>query len=530
MVVTSRKLDSESLIRFAKKVSFPAILAIPLIGGAVAASWSSAETAQALSGDHQVTPAGAAAAPAARESAATDAAEETTGAPATPAEPTQASPMETSGDSGAPARLQEAALPLDEALGSGDQAAETEEAAESAEEEPATVVRAVTVAPGDTLMKLLLEAGAEPPQAHQAITAMEPVYSPRRLMPGQELKIAFADQGDGALGDLLSISFRPSRERDIEVSRSTGTEDFYAESIDRPVARQLAYAEGSIDSNLSVAAGERNVPGMVLAEAIRAFSYDVDFQREIQKGDAFEFLYEIYVDEEGDLVRTGDLLFAAMTLSGSRTELYYYERADGSADFYTAEGKSVRRSLMRTPIDGARLSSGFGMRKHPVLGYSRMHRGTDFAAPSGTPIYAAGNGVVEFAGRKGGYGKYVRIRHGSSYQTAYAHMKAFAKGVTKGARVKQGQVIGYVGTTGQSTGPHLHYEVMLNGKQVNPLKVTLPRGEKLKESEMADFAASRSEIERQLALAQGGVLMVQRACGQDENGVIEQGSSMGSDC
>jgi murein DD-endopeptidase MepM/ murein hydrolase activator NlpD len=524
LVVTSRKIDSESIIRFAKKVSFPAILAIPLIGGALAVSWSTSETAQALSGD-RVAPAGAAQRPAAPESIdqkATKGVTEDAGAPAAPigASPPETSPMETSSDSAVPARLQEATLPPAEALDPAD---------EAADDEPATVVRAVTVAPGDTLMRLLIDAGAEPTQAHQAITAMEPVYSPRRLMPGQELEIAFADPGDGALGELLAISFRPSRERDIEVSRSTVADDFFAESIDRPVARQLAYAKGSIDSNLSVAAGERNVPHQVLAEAIRAFSYDVDFQREIQKGDAFEFLYEIYVDEEGALVRTGNLLFAAMTLSGSRTDLYYYERADGAADFYTPEGKSVRRSLMRTPIDGARLSSGFGMRKHPVLGYSKMHRGTDFAAPSGTPIYAAGNGVVEVAGRNGGYGNYVRLRHGSTYQTAYAHMKGFAKGMRKGARVKQGQIIGYVGTTGRSTGPHLHYEVHVSGKQVNPLKVTLPRGEKLKDSEMADFAEQRSVVGRQLALAQGGVLMVQRPCEPQENGVIEQGSTMGSD-
>jgi len=515
LVVTSRKFDAESLLRFAKKVSFPAILAIPLLGGIVAVTWSTAETAQAL-----VEPAGVAPAsgPAAQSESA-PAPDVARRAPAPEADETgrdaaSPAPLETSATEN-PDLLQEAALPpQDEAV--------------ELPEEAATVVRAVTVARGDTLMGLLVDAGADRVQAHQAVTAMEPVYSARRLMPGQELTIAFADLGDETPGDLLSISFSPNRERDIEISRVTPDEDFFAESIDRPVARQLAYAEGLIESNLSLAATERKVPHPVLAEAIRAFSYDVDFQREIQKGDGFEFLYEIYVDEEGALVRTGELLFAAMTLSGSRTELYYYERADGSADFYTPVGASVRRSLMRTPIDGARLSSGFGMRKHPILGYSKMHRGTDFAAPSGTPIYAAGNGVVEFAGRHGGYGKYVRIRHGSAYKTAYAHMKGFGKGVTKGARVKQGQIIGYVGTTGRSTGPHLHYEVMLNGKQVNPLKVTLPRGEKLKESEMADFDARRSEVTRQLALAQGGVLMVEKAC--EEAAPVEQGSTMGPDC
>lgn len=518
--MTSRKFDAESLLRFAKKVSFPAILAIPLLGGIVAVTWSTAETAQAL-----VEPAGAANGPDAANESAPRTAEPGTAkpdvarqAPAPEAVDTEepATPLETSA-ADAPRLLQEAALPPES------------EASELAEEaEAATVVRAVTVARGDTLMGLLVDAGADRIQAHQAVTAMEPVYSARRLMPGQELTIAFADLGDETPGALLSINFSPNRERDIEISRAAPDEDFFAESVDRPVARQLAYAEGLIDSNLSVAATDRKVPHPVLAEAIRAFSYDVDFQREIQKGDGFEFLYEIFVDEEGALVRTGELLFAAMNLSGTRTELYYYERADGDADYFTAEGKSVRRSLMRTPIDGARLSSGFGMRKHPILGYSRMHRGTDFAAPSGTPIYAAGNGVVEFAGRHGGYGKYVRIRHGSAYKTAYAHMKGFGKGVTQGARVKQGQIIGYVGTTGRSTGPHLHYEVMLNGKQVNPLKVTLPRGEKLKESEMADFNSRRSEITRQLALAQGGVLMVEKAC--EETAPVEQGSAMGPDC
>jgi murein DD-endopeptidase MepM/ murein hydrolase activator NlpD len=513
--VTNRKIDVESLLRFGKKISFPAILAIPLIGGALAVSWSAAETAQAevdTPTGVMVTPAaGPESAPAASQ-AAPEAVQQLKDEAESKATPTASEVVRQL------FRLQEAALPPADAPG----------IEETAEPEPATIVRAITVAPGDTLMQLLVDAGAEPTQAHQAVTAMEPVFSARRLRSGQELTVAFADTGSETPGALLSISFRPSRERDIEISRSTGDEDFFAESIDRPVARQLAYAKGTIDSSLSVAATDRKVPHPVLAEAIGAFSYDVDFQREIRKGDAFEFLYEIFVDEEGAVVRTGDLLFAAMTLSGSRTELYYYERADDSADFYTPEGASVRRSLMRTPIDGARLSSGFGMRKHPILGYSRMHQGTDFAAPRGTPIYAAGSGVVEFAGRNGGYGKYVRIRHGSTYRTAYAHMKGFAKGIAKGARVKQGQIIGYVGTTGRSTGPHLHYEVHVNGKQVNPLKVTLPRGEKLKTAELADFAALRSEVDRQLAMAQGGMLMVQRACTPDSD-QLEQGSAAGND-
>ncbi len=504
-------------MRFAKKVSYPAILAIPLVGGAVAASWSSAHITRSF-GDASAEAPG------------------TLGSGLDPAAGAAAGAFSVVPASGpaaaAPQPEQVAALPRASLLRLPAQG--EIEALEEAEAPPPPVTRQITVARGDTLMKLLIGAGVDPAHAHQAVTAMEPVYSARRLMPGQEIDLAFAATGTASdtasddLGPLLAINFRPSRERDIEVSRTHPDGDFAANAVDRPVARQLAYAQGTILSNLSVAARQVNVPNLVLVEAIRAFSFDVDFQREIQKGDDFEFLYEIFVDEDGLPVRTGELLYAAMTLSGSRTEIYHYERDNGDADYFTPEGTSVRRSLMRTPIDGARLSSGFGMRKHPILGYSKMHKGTDFAAPRGTPIYAAGNGVVEVAARRGGYGKYIRIRHGSSYKTAYAHLHGYAKGIKSGARVKQGQVIGYVGSTGRSTGPHLHYEVILNGKQVNPLKVTLPRGDKLKKDELAAFATHRAEVDRQVSIAMGGILMVQKACEEAE--VVEQGSATDREC
>jgi len=190
-----------------------------------------------------------------------------------------------------------------------------------------------------------------------------------------------------------------------------------------------------------------------------------------------------------------DALNRALWQFGRDSFLPHGARADGSADFYTPEGASVRRSLMRTPIDGARLSSGFGLRKHPILGYSRMHRGTDFAAPRGTPIYAAGNGVVDFAGRKGGYGKYVRIRHGSTYQTAYGHMSAFARGVEEGKRVRQGQVIGFIGSTGLSTGSHLHYEILVNGRFVDPMRIRLPRGRVLEGRMLTAFDQERERLD-----------------------------------
>jgi murein DD-endopeptidase MepM/ murein hydrolase activator NlpD len=233
----------------------------------------------------------------------------------------------------------------------------------------------------------------------------------------------------------------------------------------------------------------------VLSDLIRIFSFDVDFQRDIQPGDGFEVLYDAKLEADGSLAKAGDVRFAAMTLSGKRFELYAFTPKSGISDFFDTKGQSVRKTLMRTPIDGARLSSRFGMRKHPILGYTRMHRGTDFAAPTGTPIYAAGDGTVTVAGRKGAYGNYVRIRHNSTYDTAYAHMKGFAKGIRSGTRVRQGQIIGYVGTTGRSTGPHLHYEVLVNGKQINPSKIKLASGEQLKGDDLANFQDHRAEID-----------------------------------
>ncbi len=392
------------------------------------------------------------------------------------------------------------------------------------ESEPAFTQRTVQVSRGDTLMKLLVEAGASRQDSYLAITALEEVYSPRSLRPGQEIQLAFvsADAAEEAEAEraaedevrLFSISLRPNRERDIQVTRIE-EEGFAAIAVERPLERRINRATGNIESSLSAAAQNQKVPANVLVEAIRAFSYDVDFQRELQKGDDFELLFETYLDEDGELAKTGRLLYAALTLSGTRLELYDFEMADGRTDYFNAKGESVRKSLLRTPINGARLSSGFGMRKHPVLGYSKMHRGVDFAAPRGTPIYAAGDGVIKSAGRKGSYGKYVRIRHNSTYQTAYAHMHRIAKGIKKGKRVKQGQIIGYVGTTGRSTGPHLHYELIRNGKQISPRKVKFPSGEKLKGKELARFQEARREAD--LLRSPEAVQIVDASCGDGDN-------------
>ena len=272
---------------------------------------------------------------------------------------------------------------------------------------------------------------------------------------------------------------------------------FRAVEIERELQTQQVRAEGTISWSLFAAGADAGVPSKVMAELVRAFSWDVDFQRDIRKNDRFEVMYERKLDETGQPVFDGRILFAALTLSNQRKPIYLHQLASGAWDYFDDKGQSAKKALMRTPIDGARLSSSFGNRKHPILGYTKKHSGTDFAAPPGTPIYAAGDGMVESAGWNGGYGKYVRIRHNSEYATAYAHMRAIKRGVGKGKRVKQGQVIGFVGTTGRSTGPHLHYEIIRRNVKVNPMRVKMPSGKKLKGDELAKFATARDTLNTQ---------------------------------
>jgi murein DD-endopeptidase MepM/ murein hydrolase activator NlpD len=236
-----------------------------------------------------------------------------------------------------------------------------------------------------------------------------------------------------------------------------------------------------------------------MAAMIRAYSYDVDFQRDIQPGDEFQVMYERYFTDEGAAARDGDILYAALTFGGRQRELYRYKTRDGIVDYFNRQGESIRKALLRTPIDGARVSSKFGMRRHPILGFSKMHAGMDFAAPTGAPIYAAGNGVIEEIGRKNGYGNYVRIKHNQQIATAYAHLSKFGRGMRRGGQVQQGDIIGYVGTTGRSTGPHLHYEVMRGGRQINPMSIDLPTGVALEGPEMAAFKRHVEESDRQFA-------------------------------
>ena len=364
------------------------------------------------------------------------------------------------------------------------------------------LIKTVSVSKGDTLMAVLTRAGADRTESHEAIAALNEIFDPRSLKIGQDVTLYFgnteADQeGGAATPGLIRVSLKEDVDRRLAAVRTPG-EGFTAQETILELDRKTVRAGGIIQSSLFLSAAQAGIPTKTIVDLIRIFSYDVDFQREIQPGDSFEVYFERFADEDGRVLKDGAILWASMTLSGKEYSAYRFRTSDdGFTDYYNAQGQSIKKTLMRTPIDGARLTSGFGKRKHPTLGYTKMHRGVDFGARSGTPIMAAGNGTVEMAARNGGYGNYVRIRHNSEYKTAYAHMKSFGKGIRKGARVKQGQIIGYVGTTGRSTGPHLHYEV--HSKQINPLSVKLPAGRKLGGKMLAAFQAHTDGIRKEVA-------------------------------
>jgi murein DD-endopeptidase MepM/ murein hydrolase activator NlpD len=262
--------------------------------------------------------------------------------------------------------------------------------------------------------------------------------------------------------------------------------EFVYEIQNIPTFEEKIFAKGVIETSLYETMKKQGLSDLIINEVIRIYSFDVDFQRDIYEGDSFEILFSREKNEDGEIVKISDPEY--LMLSSREVPLIYYLYTnDEFSEYFDENGKGMTKSLMKTPINGARLSSSYGMRKHPISGYNKMHKGVDFAAPTGTPIFAAGNGVVEYAGRNGGYGKYVRIRHDSTYKTAYAHLNAYKKGINNGTRVKQGDIIGYVGSTGKSTGPHLHYEIIVNGKQINPANLKLPSGRKLNKNQLEDF-------------------------------------------
>ena len=287
--------------------------------------------------------------------------------------------------------------------------------------------------------------------------------------------------------------FQVSKTEKIYLTRNNFDDKFNQKIVVTKLNKKIIYDENIILESLYKSAIEEKIPANIIIEFARIYGFQVDFQRDIRKKDGFQIMYEVFLDDKNNIIETGNILYANLKLSGENNSLYYFESKDDEGH-YDKSGKSVQKALMKTPINGARLSSSFGMRKHPIDGFNKMHKGTDFAAPMGTPIMASGDGKIKKAGWCGGGGNCIVIKHNSIYQTVYAHMSKFANGIRSGVRVKQGQTIGYVGSTGKSTGPHLHYEVIINGKKVNSQTLKLPSGKILKDEERKLFETKKIKL------------------------------------
>ena len=296
-------------------------------------------------------------------------------------------------------------------------------------------------------------------------------------------------------GNIVNFKIETDKKNEILFTRSNEENIFKTKKIKKNFTKSLVYKETVILDSLYNSAINLGIKPNIILEFARLYGFQIDFQRDVWKNDSFQIIYEQFTNEDNVVVDTGEIIFANLNLQNTDYQLYKFEYEENKIDYFDENGKSIRKTLMKTPINGARLSSSYGKRKHPILGYTKMHTGTDFAAPKGTPIMASGDGKVIKAGWCGGGGNCVKIKHNSTYQTVYAHMSKFGRGIKKGVRVKQGQVIGYVGSTGMSTGPHLHYEVIENGKKINSQKLKLPSGKILKGVSRKNFEVAKIKID-----------------------------------
>ena len=315
------------------------------------------------------------------------------------------------------------------------------------------------------------------------------------IYAGRKLSLIYKKQ-ENKLNTVVNLIYPVTNTSSVEVRRSQNA--FIIKENILQLYKKEVVVRNVIKNNLYSSAIDAGVEPNIIVEFARIYGFEVDFQRDIRKGDWFEIFYEKFEDDNKKVRETGKIIYASMFVNGEEINLYNF-KFKNEEEYYDIKGKSITKSLMKTPINGARLSSAYGMRKHPILGYNKMHRGTDFAAPSGTPIMASGSGTITRARWCGGGGNCVKIKHNSTYETIYAHMKAFAKGVREGRKVKQGQIIGYVGSTGMSTGPHLHYEVIVNGKKVNSQRLKLPSGKILKGEARENFELERIKIDLKIS-------------------------------
>ena len=345
----------------------------------------------------------------------------------------------------------------------------------------------LTLKSGENLGPLLQKNGLEPSTAYKVTQAFSEVFPPRNIRAGQDFHLSFAGE------HFTDMAFKPNSDKTIFVSKSG--DGFKAREIAAELRFDQMAVSGIIENSLYLDANRLGAPDKVIVQFANIYEYSVDFQRDIQPGDAFEMVFNVSRNHKGEIVKAGDLLYTSFSPRGKTSNYYLFKDAKGRENFYDAKGKTAKRKLRATPINGARLTSSFGRRKHPISGYRKMHKGVDFGARSGTPIMAAGTGTVVRANRYGGYGNYIRIKHSDGYATAYAHMKNFARGIRKGVRVTQDQIIGYVGSTGASTGPHLHYEVLKNGRHINPRQLNQLSGKPLAKADMPKFNDRRREID-----------------------------------
>ena len=368
---------------------------------------------------------------------------------------------------------------------------------------PPEIERVLTVRRGDTLAEMLTGAGIDSAEAHQALAALAPRFSPRSLAVGQEVGLRLDPEQDNAL---LALEIEAAPGRTIALRRlGSGWE---VEERLVPRQRHLARIDAPIVGGVFPTLARAGLPGPLIHALIRALSHEVDFQRDIQPGDRIAVAFERLRAPDGDLLAHGELLHASLLLSGRRLEVWRHTDTDGDTAWYHPDGRPLDGGFLRTPLDGARITSGFGRRTHPVLGFSRRHEGVDFAAPTGTPVYAAADGVVASLRFERGYGRTVRLRHPNGVETVYAHLSRFTRDLKPGDRVKQGDVVAAVGSTGLSTGPHLHYEIRIAGAAQDPARTAIAAGQALRGSELAAFHDGRRQLQRQMAMISAGLTEV----------------------
>jgi murein DD-endopeptidase MepM/ murein hydrolase activator NlpD len=405
------------------------------------------------------------------------------------------------------ARLIQAAYHPEDGLGTSQQTTviskSTDDTAE-AEEEPfedlyaGAQVKTLKVGSGDTLMSLFTKIEAEPAQAKEVIDALEPIFTAKDLKPGQEVRFTLvpAPSDTGQMEPAKVSIFAKGTHLATAARNRQAVFVASAEPIGDDAAKlQQASARATLYTSFYHAALEQKIPDETILKLLRVHSYDVDFKQKAMSGDSFDLFFD-----SGNENELGELLYTSMTINGETRKFYRFRTPDDVVDYYDEQGNSAKKFLMRNPVRGGRFTSGFGDRRHPLLKYMRMHNGVDWAAPTGTPIAAAGDGTVEQVGGRGGYGNYVRLRHANGFSTAYGHMSRYAAGVAPGVTVKQGQIIGYVGSTGLSTGPHLHFEVLVNNGYVNPMTIQVPRGLQLTGRQLAEFQRERRRIETLMEL------------------------------